>query len=100
MASIVGMKGQVVIDKAIRDLLGISPGWRAYQALDEGCVKIYFLPPSHNRSLLGSLREFVTPDAEGRLTQMSWADIEDAGWKGIAEENYDRFGTSSNGPHP
>ena len=69
MPSIVGTKGQVVIDKAIRDRLGISPGWRAYQTLDEGYVKIYFRPPPHNRSLLGVLREHITPDAAERLRE-------------------------------
>lgn len=95
MASVVGTKGQVVIDKAIRDQLGISPGWRAYQTLDEGYVKIYFQPPPHNRSLLGILREHITPDAAERLTQLSWADIEDEGWIGIAEERTERIEKSS-----
>lgn len=79
MAAVVGTKGQVVIDKAIRDRLGISPGWRACQTLDEGYVKIYFRPPPHSRSLLGIPREHITPDAAERLTQMSWAEIEDEG---------------------
>ena len=96
MPTVVGTKGQVVIDKAIRDQLGISPGWRAYQTLDEGYVKIYFRPPPHNRSLLGILRQHVTPDGAERLTQMSWADIEDEGWKGVAEERDERLEISSN----
>ena len=95
MSTVVGTKGQVVIDKAIRDQLGISSGWRAYQTLGEGYVKIYFLPPPHSRSLLGVLREHITPDAAERLTQMSWADIEDEGWKGIVEERNERLGISS-----
>ena len=94
MASIVGTKGQVVIDKAIRDQLGISPGWRAYQTLEEGHVKIYFRPPPHRRSMLGILREHIPPDAAERLTQMSWADIEEEGWKGVAEEREERLGIS------
>ena len=98
MPTVVGTKGQVVIDKAIRDQLGISPGWRAYQTLDEGYVKIYFRPPPHNRSLLGTLRQHITPDAAERLTQMSWADIEDEGWKGIVEERDERLEISSNDP--
>ena len=96
MASVVGTKGQVVIDKAIRDQLGISPGWRAYQTLEEGHVKIYFRPPSHSRSLLGTLREHMTPEAAERLTRMSWADIEEEGWKGVAEELDESLGISSN----
>ena len=95
MASVVGTKGQVVIDKAIRDRLGISAGWRAYQTLDEGHVKIYFRPPPHNRSLLGILREHITPDAAERLTRLSWADIEDEGWKSVSEEWNERLEKSS-----
>ena len=98
MTAIVGTKGQVVIDKAIRDRLGVSPGWRAYQTLDEGYVKIYFRPPPHNRSLLGSLRKHITPDGAERLTRMSWAEMEDEGWTGIAEERDERLGISSNDP--
>lgn len=96
MAAIVGPKGQVVIDKAIRDRLGISPGWRAYQTLDDGCVKIYFRPPPHSRSLLGTLRQHISPDAADRLTRMSWAEIEDEGWRGIVEERDERLGISPN----
>ena len=98
MPTVVGTKGQVVIDKAIRDQLGISPGWRAYQTLDEGYVKIYFRPPPHNRSLLGTLREHITPDAAERLTRMSWAEIENEGWTGMVEERNERLGISSNDP--
>ena len=98
MAAIVGTKGQVVIDKSIRDQLGITPGWRAYQTVEEGCVKIYFRPPSHSRSLLGYLREHITTDAEERLTRMSWAEMEDEGWKGMVEERGEEPGISSNDP--
>ena len=98
MSSVVGTKGQVVIDKAIRDLLGISPGWRAYQTLEEGYVKIYFRPPPHSRSLLGILREHITPDAEERLTGKSWADIEDEAWKSISEERNERLQIPSADP--
>ena len=98
MAAVVGTKGQVVIDKAIRDRLGISPGWRAYQTLEEGHVKISFRPPPHSRSLLGALRDHITPDGADRLTRMSWADMEEEGWKGIVEERDERIGISSNDP--
>ena len=98
MAAVVGTKGQVVIDKAIRDRLGISPGWRAYQTLEEGHVKIYFRPPPHSRSLLGALRDHITPDGADRLTRMSWAEMEEEGWKGIVEERDSRVGISSNDP--
>ena len=55
LANKVGEKGQVVIDKAIRDRLGIGPGWLAIQRIVDNHVEIYFVTPEHNRSLAGSL---------------------------------------------
>ncbi len=40
----VGQKGEMVIDEELRQKLGIGPGWRAYQFLEEGYLKIYFRP--------------------------------------------------------
>jgi len=60
MSSLVGTKGQVTIEKAIRDALGVQPGWRAVQRLEGGRVVIEFLPPKHNRSLAGILTDKTT----------------------------------------
>ncbi len=59
MANKVGEKGQVVIDKAIRDRLGIGPGWLAIQRIVDDHVEIYFVTPEHNRSLAGSLAPYT-----------------------------------------
>jgi bifunctional DNA-binding transcriptional regulator/antitoxin component of YhaV-PrlF toxin-antitoxin module len=59
MAHVVGPKGQVVIEKEIRDRLGIQPGWKAIQIPAEDHVKIYFIPPEHNRSLRGIAKPFI-----------------------------------------
>src|SRR5712692_10218530 len=59
MANVVGPKGQVVIEKEIRDRLGVKPGWQALQLLAGDHVQIYFVPPSHNRSLAGCLAPYV-----------------------------------------
>ena len=67
MANRVGSKGQVVIEKEIRDELGIQPGWRALQMLVDGHVEIYFIPPPHNDSLAGILAPYTDvriPDEE------------------------------------
>jgi bifunctional DNA-binding transcriptional regulator/antitoxin component of YhaV-PrlF toxin-antitoxin module len=53
MASIVGARGQIVIEKAIREQSGIQPGWEALQVADNH-VRIYFLPPEHPESLVGA----------------------------------------------
>lgn len=66
MSYVVGAKGQVVIDKRIRESLGVGPGWRALQVLVDDRVEIRFVPPEHSRSLGGSLAEHLrrrAPDA-------------------------------------
>ncbi len=66
MTTLVGTKGQVVIEKQIRDQLGVAPGWRALQSVAEDHVEIRFLPPEHNRSLAGCLADHVKrPLADG-----------------------------------
>ena len=51
MAHVVGPKGQVVIEKEIRDQLGTKPGWLALQLLVDGHVEIHFVPPEHTSPL-------------------------------------------------
>lgn len=60
MASKVGSKGQVVIEKAIRDALAIAPGSIAVQRQVGDHVEMWFLPPEHDASLMGILAEHVT----------------------------------------
>ncbi|MFN3650460.1 MAG: AbrB/MazE/SpoVT family DNA-binding domain-containing protein [Armatimonadota bacterium] len=60
MASLVGTKGQVVIDGAIRRQLGIEAGWRAIQQLVGDRVLIEFIPPPHEESLCGILAPHAT----------------------------------------
>ena len=56
---IVGQKGQIVIAKEIRDALGVEPGWMALQSIVDGHVEIHFVPPEHDRSLIGSLAKYT-----------------------------------------
>lgn len=83
MANKVGTKGQVVIDKEIRDRLGIGPGWLALQRLVDGHVEIHFVEPEHNRSLLGSLKKFtdvvIEPGEE-------WDKAREKAWEAAARE--------------
>ena len=80
MANVVGTKGQVVIDKEIRDKLGIGPGWLALQRLVDGHVEIYFVMPEHNRSLKGALEKYIDPAVVESLTDLSWQEIRDKAW--------------------
>ena len=57
MATKVGPKGHIVIEKRIRDELGIEPGWKAVQRVVDGRLSIRFIPPEHNESLFGIFRD-------------------------------------------
>ncbi|MBV8083879.1 MAG: AbrB/MazE/SpoVT family DNA-binding domain-containing protein [Chloroflexi bacterium] len=76
--TIVGPKGQVVIHKAIRDELGVKPGWRAVQRLVDGHVEIRFLPAKHNRSLSGILAPYtnvtIPPERWEEAREQAWAE--------------------------
>ena len=79
MATQVGPEGQIVIEKEIRDALGVESGWTAFQQLVDGHVEIYFIPPKHNRSLLGILAPYTDvriPDEEAfhEATEQAWAE--------------------------
>ena len=78
MAYLVGEKGQIVIDRRIRERLGIERGWQAIQRLVDEHVEIHFLPPEHDRSLAGCLAPYVKrtcPDEESLelACEAAWA---------------------------
>lgn len=90
MAVKVGPKGQIVIDKAIRDRLNVQPGWLALQLLVDDHVEIRFIPPEHDESLAGCLaahtNAMVTEGEEwdrareqaGAAMAREWLDSQDA----------------------
>ena len=92
MSRRVGPKGQVVIDKEIRDQLGVQPGSIAIQKLVGDHVEIRFAPPPpavtlHKRSLLGILGtegESVPPKDWRRARGRAWAGaakVEEQTWR-------------------
>jgi AbrB family looped-hinge helix DNA binding protein len=79
----VGSKGQVVIEKSLRDRLGIEPGWIALQAVEGDHVTLRFVPPEHARSLKGVLAgHVVRPVAAGR----EWDEARSAAWNEAAAQ--------------
>lgn len=82
MATTVGPKGQVVIEKEIRERLGIQPGAMAIQRVVEDHVEIRFVPPPHGRSLRGLLQPYLRrpiPPAE-------WDAAREEAWAEVAQE--------------
>lgn len=79
MSYVVGPKGQLVIEKRIRDHLGVQPGWRALQLLVDDHVEIHFVPPEHTRSLAGCLSAHVkqslsTPEEFAAARATAWVE--------------------------
>ena len=74
MASRVGERGQITIEKAIREELGIYAGDETVQRVEDGRIVIEVVPGRHRRSLAGSLKSKVgrTPRDE------SWEALRDA----------------------
>jgi AbrB family looped-hinge helix DNA binding protein len=56
MSNVVGERFQITIDKKVREQLGIEPGDRAVEWVEDGRLVIYFMPKPHMRSLLGILK--------------------------------------------
>lgn len=90
MATFVGPKGQVVIEKEIRDRLGIKPGALAIQRLIDDHVEIYFVPPPHRRSLRGALAGYL----RSAVTADAWGDARERAWQGAVGTHTNTAGKS------
>lgn len=77
----VSSKGQIVIDKEIRERLGIEPGWVAVQRQVGDRVEIRFYPGAHERSLRGALA-----DAAQRRppSDEDWHEVKEEAWTAAA----------------
>jgi AbrB family looped-hinge helix DNA binding protein len=91
MLNRVGTKGQVVIEKEIRDKLGIKPGSRAVQRIVNGHLEISFIPEAHNRSLFGSLRPHVPPEVLAEAEKLDWHEIKERAWEAAAHDRIRRM---------
>ena len=76
MSSVVGQRGQVVIEKPLRDALGLRPGYIAVQRLVGEHVELHFHPPEHDESLYGVLAGRVTRSH----SEEEWAEIREQAW--------------------
>lgn len=83
----VGEKGEIVIGEELREKLGIGPGWRAYQFVEDDHLIIYFHPPRKYDSLAGSLSRYVNED--NKYNDEDWHKVREEAWmKAIEEDHY------------
>ncbi len=76
MSSRVGDRGQITIEKAIREELGIYAGDEAVQRVEDGRIVIEMVPGRHTRSLAGA----AAPHVRRHPTDESWEALRDAAW--------------------
>ena len=74
LPSRVGERGQITIEKAIREELGVYAGDQALQRVEDGRVVIEFVPAPHHRSASGMLRDKV----RRKPTDETWPALRDA----------------------
>ena len=77
MTSRVGDRGQITIEKAIREELGIYAGDEAVQRVEDGRIVIEVVPGRHRRSLAGSLKDRIGR----RPADESWEALRQAAWE-------------------
>jgi AbrB family looped-hinge helix DNA binding protein len=77
VTSRVGERGQITIEKAIREELAIYAGDETIQRVEDGRIVIEVVPGRHRRSLAGSLRDKV-----GRKpSDEAWEALREAAWQ-------------------
>lgn len=77
MVSRVGERGQITVEKSIREEMGIYAGDEAVQRVEDGRLVIEFVVGRHNRSLAGSLHG----KARRRPADESWEALRQAAWE-------------------
>jgi AbrB family looped-hinge helix DNA binding protein len=76
VASRVGERGQITIEKSIREELAIYAGDETVQRIEDGRIVIEVVPGRHRRSLAGSLRD----KASRKPPDETWNVLRDAAW--------------------
>jgi AbrB family looped-hinge helix DNA binding protein len=74
MSSTVGERGQITIEKAIREELAIYAGDEAVQRVEDGRIVVEIVPARHRRSLAGTLKDKITQVP----TDESWESLRQA----------------------
>lgn len=92
MPNVVGERFQLTIDKKVRERLGIRPGDRAVEWVEDGRLVVVFLPPEHNESMLGIVKRYVSGPIEP-ITD--WQRVKDDAWDARASEVIDALALDS-----
>jgi AbrB family looped-hinge helix DNA binding protein len=80
MSNVVGERYQITIDKKVREQLGVRPGDRAIERVENGRLVIDFVPKPHRDSLLGALK---TP---GLPPITDWRATKEEAWEARSDE--------------
>ena len=80
MSNVVGERYQITIDKHVREQLGIQPGDRAVERVEDGRLVVEFIPRPHRDSLLGIFRDPARPPIT------DWQEVRDRAWARRADE--------------
>lgn len=83
MSNVVGERYQITIDKKVRAQLGLRPGDRAIERVEDGRLVVTFVPRPHRESLLGALRK------PGAQPIHDWPQIKEAAWQERSREILD-----------
>ncbi len=78
-----GADGRVLIPRAIRERIGIEPGWIARQRVVGAHVEIVFVPPDP-----GPLR------SEAAVSPQEWHEAKERAWAEAAEDGWETPGTA------
>lgn len=74
MANVVGERYQITIDREIRRALGIKPGDRAVERVEDGRLVVDFIPAPHRESQHGIFKR------PGQPVTTDWEDMRDRVW--------------------
>lgn len=72
-----------MIEREIRERLGIRPGAVAIQSVVGDRVEIRFIPPAHSQSLFGILKPYV----DKRAVDKDWAETKGRAWARAVRES-------------
>ena len=80
MPAIVNPRGQITVDRAARDRLGVRPGMIAVQQVVGNQLVVTFIPAPHSRSAAGMLGR------PPRVVPSDWDAVREAAERAMADE--------------